>query len=535
MIKMNKYTHFISIICVVLLSYADLTAQGKLGKADKKLKKEADYYYSYGDYKPAMEIYKKLIANGTEYPELNYRIGVCILRTLNDREAASPHFIKASEGQYAEAYFYIARWNHLQSRFMEAKELYRKYDLIKQKKRVHQQPMAHYIQSCNVAQNMVDFPKEVSIENMGANINSKYPEYVPVISMDESSLIFTSRRPGSTGGKKDSYGNYYEDVYIAKQGEEIWGKAELIGSSINSDNHDASVGLSADGFTLITYKTNAEGTSGDLYWSLLEGDSWQVPTKFPESINSEYKEMSASYNSGMTEMYFSSDRPGGLGGRDIYVVKLLPNGEWGLASNLGSTINTMYDDDAPFIHPDNKTLYFSSAGHATMGGYDIFKSTLQDDGTWSLVENLGYPINTADDDIYFVLSADGKRGYLSSGREGGYGDQDLYLVHLTDEVGKLTIVKGIVSISEEDSTMVPYGAVITIIDKETQQLQGIYRSNSSTGKYLIVVPPGRHYKMEIEVKGYAPYIRDWYFDFNAGFKIIHRAIDIVDKIDARPK
>ncbi|MBL4657159.1 MAG: PD40 domain-containing protein [Flavobacteriales bacterium] len=535
MIKGYKYIMYICFAMVLALNSPNARAQDKMSKADKAVKKEADYYFSYTDYKSAIDLYKKLLERGYDSPELQYKMGVCILRTLSDREGASPYFFKAGEGNHEEAFFYLAQWYHLQEEFTKAKECYKRYALLKVNKRLHKEDMGHYIESCNFAENMIDYPKDVTIENMGDNINSEHSEYVPVISMDESTLIFTSRRPGSTGGKLDPLGIPYEDIYIAEQGEEKWGKPELIGSNINTDNHDASVGLSADGFTLITYKTNEAGTGGDLYWSLLDGEAWQEPTKFPEGINSEYQETSASYSSGMTEMYFSSNRPGGFGGIDIYSVKKLPNGEWGKVINLGPSINTIYNDDAPFIHPDNKTLFFSSAGHGTMGGYDIFKSTLKDDGTWEMADNLGYPINTTDDDIYFVLSADGKRGYLSSGRKGGYGEQDLYLVHLTDEVGKLTVVKGVLRIAEDDTTLVPFGAVITIIDAETQSLQGVYRSNSSTGKYLICVPPGKKYKMEVVIQGYEPFIRDWYFDYDAGFKIIHRPIDITSRIEDNPK
>jgi hypothetical protein len=233
----------------------------------------------------------------------------------------------------------------------------------------------------------------------------------------------------------------------------------------------------------------------------------------------------------MKELYFSSNRPGGFGGLDIYHVKRLPNGNWGLPMNLGPSVNTRFDEDAPFIHPDNTTLYFSSKGHETMGGYDIFRTLKTGERSWSETQNLGYPINTTDDDAYFVLSADGTRGYLSSARPGGYGEQDLYTVHLTDDVGDLTIVKGTVTVVVDDSTSVPKGAVISIIDAVTHRLQGIYRSNSSTGKYLIVIPPGRKYQMEVAVQGYKPVVRDWFFDEDAGFKIVNKSIELTGKIN----
>ena len=535
MIRVGIYMNRISLLIAMLMVISFASAQPKMSKENKMLKKEADYYFGFQDYRGALKIYEELMSTGNATAELQYKVGACILKTTNDRKAASAFFIKAGQGAYEESYFYLAQWYHLMEDFDKAREYYKKYALLHVKKRTHKESMDHYIQSCNTAERMIGEPIEVTIENMGEAINSEYAEYVPVISMDETSMMFTSRRPGSTGGKTDPYNRYFEDVYIATQSREVWSRPELIGSNINTDNHDASVGLSADGFTLITYKTNGEGTGGDLYWSLLDGESWTLPTKFPDGINSEHLEPSASFSSGMTELYFSSDRPGGLGGLDIYKVRRLPNGEWGIPMNLGSPINTSYDDDAPFIHPDDRTLYFSSKGHQTMGGYDIFKATLNDDGTWETVENLGYPINTTDDDIYFVLSADGKRGYLSSGRIGGYGEQDIYVVHLTDDVGKLTIIKGVVSIAENDTTLVPFGALIKIYDVATQKLQGIYRSNSHTGKYLVVVPPGKKFKMTVEVEGYKTFERDWFFDHDAGFKIVYKEIELRTRIEERPR
>jgi len=197
-----------------------------------------------------------------------------------------------------------------------------------------------------------------------------------------------------------------------KKNKKSWIKATNIGPSLNTKRHDATVGLSPDGQQIIIYK------EGDLFYSSSNGNNWNEPVAFTKQINSKFWEPSASISADNKAIYFTSDRKEGFGGSDIWMIKKLPDGEWGIAQNLGSSVNTKYDEDAPFIHPDNKTLYYSSMGHNTMGGYDIFKSTLNIDNSWSPPVNMNYPINTTGDDIYLVLTGDGKHGYFSSFRKG---------------------------------------------------------------------------------------------------------------------
>ena len=438
-----------------------VTAQIKYSKEQKKLKKEADFYFGYGDYVAAQNIYDSLYKIDSISPELNYKIGFCILIAADDLQKSSRYFIAASDAGYAAAYYYLANWYHFQYNFEKAIEYYNKYKLSAIKKNIPEnRDVNKCIEISKRARDFMNNPIDVTIENIGPEINTHYPEYVPVISADESMLIFTSRRPGSTGRKLDLYRKYFEDVYISYKKDSVWKKPVGISPFINTDNHDACVGLSPDGTRLIIYRTNEAGTGGDLYWSDFEWDVWTAPIKYEPNINSNYQEPSASVTSEGNRIYFSSNRPGGFGGRDIYRSIRLPNGEWSLAQNLGSEINTPEDDDAPFIHPDNATLYFSSKGHATMGGYDVFKAALQDDESWSEAENIGYPINTTGDDIYFVLSPNGRSGYFSSGRTGGYGDQDIYIARMPYEFKDLTMITG--TVTTKDSLNNPIRSQIII-------------------------------------------------------------------------
>ena len=238
--------------------------------------------------------------------------------------------------------------------------------------------------------------------------------------------------------------------------------------------------------------------------SKLDGVHWKKPERLGPNVNTKYWEGSCSLAPTGKTLYFSSERPGGFGGRDIYSSQIGKDGSWGPAHNLGGNINTKLNDDAPFIHPDGITLFFSSEGWNSMGGYDIFYSTYnEEDSAWNTPVNMGYPINSSDDDRYYVLTPDGDHGYFSSNRKGGYGQQDLYIV-TPGYRGKppvLALTIGIVTIDDK-----PVQAEIKVTDMKTDKNWGNFLSNSSSGKYIVALSPGTKYKISIEVPGLAPHI-----------------------------
>ena len=345
---------------------------------------------------------------------------------------------------------------------------------------------------------------------MGDSVNSEYPDFAPVISADEATLIFTSRRAGGTTDDKTLDDNqYYEDIYIStknKDGE--WGTAKPIGSNINSAGHEASIGLSADGQQLFIYKATFEkGDKGDgnIYKSDLNGDVWTVPEKMGSDINTDKSwETSACLTSDGQTLYFVSDREGGYGGRDIYKCVKLPNGEWSKSQNLGAPINTEYDEDGPFIHPDGKQLYFASKGHKSMGGFDIFFSTKNESDSgisWTEPINMGHPINTTDDDVFFVTSTDGKRAYYSSFQEGGFGEKDIYQLSLNDQSQKdLAVLRGFIKMY--NGTNLPFDTRVSVFDADTkEQITMETKPNSKSGKYLMVLPTNKRYTLVYETPG----------------------------------
>ncbi|MBI3500471.1 MAG: PD40 domain-containing protein [Bacteroidetes bacterium] len=487
---MKTKIFFLIQIILVTLSGVEAFSQ----KTAKQKIREGDEYFYNNDYASARKYYKDAWELDSSDATLAFRLGVSMYN-LRQYKMQSLRYFEKAKAANPESKFYLGNLYHLNGDFQEAINMLTDYKNI-EKKKIKDAEINSLIEKSKSAMEMTAHPVNVKIENMGSVINSEYPEYVPVISADESELIFTSRRAGSTGGLRDANGEFFEDIYVSYKKNGQWSSPEGI-SSLNTPTHDACVGLSPDGELLFLYKPSKDFRTGNLYFSTYAGNDWMAPIKLNYPVNMDNSiESSASLTADGNTLYFSSNRAGGFGKKDIYRVTRLSNGDWSKPMNLGSTINTPEDDDAPFIHPDGKILFFSSQGHKNMGGYDIFKSTYnKEEQKWSEPENLGCPINTPDDDIFFVLSVDGKRGYYSSARAGGYGESDIYTIYFPEENLNFSVMKGMV-LSADSSK--PIYAKITVKEKESEKLQGIYSTNPHTGKFVMIVPPEKNYSIDVE-------------------------------------
>ncbi|MCB0397976.1 MAG: PD40 domain-containing protein, partial [Flavobacteriales bacterium] len=417
----------------------------------KKTFQDAEDLIGGGNYEAALPLFMKLYNKDTTNANLAFKIGVCLFNSYSfnfpiDQEKSLTYFSKAlnntthdyKTGHYKErkapvdAYFYLAEAFHFLHSIDSAEYYFSMFrEMIMKTDPELVAEVDHRLEQCTNARELMANPLPVFITNLGARINSAYNDYAPVISADETTLIFTSTRQGSTGEHITAEGQYYEDIYISHRVGRAWSTPATISDMINTDNHEASISLSPDGNTLFIYK--AEGEDGNIFQSKRYGEAWTTPERLSANINSFDYESHASLTEDGQSLYFTSDRPGGHGGLDIYVSRMQPDGFWGKAENLGPGVNTEFDDDSPFIHPDGKTLYFSSKGHKSMGGMDIFKSVIQNDGTWGGAENLGYPINTAADNIYYVINRKNTHAYFASVRENGYGGLDLYRIVISED------------------------------------------------------------------------------------------------------
>ena len=461
------------------------------------------------DYAAAVPILEKLMLKYSDDPFLHLQAGICYLN-IDYREDDAVRHLKIAEKGFPlknkkdknaiEARFYLGQAQHLSYNFDTALHVFNtlKAELKKMNfkdgglfKKIDRE-----IRYNENALKLTADPVEFRITNLGGAVNSEYDEHSPVITADESMIIFTSNRPG-TGNQALSDGLYNEDIYFSEWREGRWLPAMNMGEKINTAANDATVSLRADGSTLLAYRN--DGVSGDLYISVFGNDGWSKLKKLPKPINTTYNETHGTFADEGRTIYFVSDRPGGLGGKDIYVSRKLPTGEWGKPQNLGAVVNTPEDEASPFIHSDGKTLYFASEGHNSMGGYDVFYSVRNDSGVWSEPVNVGYPINTPDDDLFYVPTVDGQRVYYASKRKGGFGRSDIYIIEFPDtDPRSLAVVAGYVFSDEGDTAT---DATIKVEKKVSGDVVGIYRPNPQTGKYIIILPTGEEYEMYFEAEG----------------------------------
>ena len=494
----------IFIIMLMCLYTSALTAQSK------DLKGDAAYYFDGKDYKKAYELYDQLSAQNPTNMEYKFRLGYCTLHYPDKKARAIELFTEIKKtDKSADVDYYLAKAYHINYKFDEAKILYTQY-LLKKGSKINEEdkPLIKDanlgIANCSNGNELIAKKIIADIKNIGSPINTEEVEGVPVISADESVMIFTYAGKKSMGGllndalKPDAEnGIYHEDIFISTKINDSTFSAPTDITTLNTDGNDAAVALSPDGSTLFTFVSNND--EGDLFISTLKGSEWSKPERLNNNINTDAWEGSCSISSDGRYLYFASEKLGGLGGRDLYVSEKI-NGDWAPALNLGPSINTEYNEDAPFIHPDGITLFFSSEGHKSIGGYDIMYSIKQENN-WLEPLSMGIPLNTTEDDRYYVINAQGDKGYFSSNRAGagGKGTQDIYTVTpgILGERPVIALLKGNVYADDK-----PIESKIEIIKKVTNDVIGPYYSNSKTGKYLMALSPGSGYKIKVYIPGF---------------------------------
>jgi tetratricopeptide (TPR) repeat protein len=505
---MKKILLLLTILFMVNIVFSQGTMKTrKWRKTELDSLAKAQVLFEEGNYVMALPLYEKMLENHPKEMYLKYVVGICGLYRSDVHARSLDLLLQVYEKnkKAADIEYDIARAYHYNYKFDEALAMLEKYvkgkNVTEDKKKKAKQ-LGDY---CNNAKILVASPVDAQIENIGEIMNTVNSEYVPVISSDEETMIFTYRGDESTGGKQngsnqpDELGIYYEDVFITHKEGDKWVPPASIGSNINTNVNDAAIAISNDGQKLFIYRDNGYD-NGDIYLSRLSGTSWTEPEKLKGEVNTSAWEGSASLSADEKTLYFSSEAPGGYGGKDLYKASLLSDGTWGNIKNLGAVVNTVFDDDAPFIHPDGVSMLYSSMGHNSMGDYDIFKTVLNSqDSSWSAPLNLGYPINTPDADIYFVLAANGTRGYYSSGKAGGFGLQDIYQVDVS-RIMKTPPVFMLSGIITAEKNPVEANIKVEIADKNSVYRE--FSSNSASGHYLVNLPAGANYRVTYSLKDF---------------------------------
>jgi len=471
-------------------------------KSERDSMEKAQSFYDDNLYDLAAPIFISLQKQHPNEPYLQYVTGVSALER-SDLHTLSLQLIQqvyAKNKKIENIGYNLARALHLNYKFDESlaliEEIKNTNKKLSPKQNENLDILAVY---CKNAKILLANPLPAKIENLGKPPNTEASEYVPVLSADEETMVYTYAGDSSLGGKQNNlgeasnYGRYFEDVYITHKKNGAWEYGKNIGSTINTLENDAAVSLSPDGHMLFTFRDDRKN-GGDLYVSYLQGSDWSFPIALTGDINRVNSwEGSCSISADGRTLYFSSDRKEGYGGRDLYRATKMSDGSWGNVKNMGDKINTKYDEDAPFIHPSGDLLVFSSSGEKSMGNYDVFKTVLNPlDSSWNAPENLGYPINSPDRDSYYVLSASGEHGYYSSGKEGGYGLQDIYMVTpgLDGFKPSVLIVKGTITLHGQ-----PVEADILVNVTGTTESFNAVKSNSIDGKYLVSLLDGNDYKV----------------------------------------
>ncbi|MGQ1786595.1 MULTISPECIES: tetratricopeptide repeat protein [unclassified Saccharicrinis] len=496
-------TNLLAVCVLLLVSVMPLSAQTKNSSASKLFNRAVEYSQK-GDYEQAIPLFSKVVEKEPENVNVLYNLGHCYLNMNDGLDSASVYFERTiellDEKDYntdigIDLHLSLAKTKQMLYKYDDAISIYNKMsgfideDLILLKEEIDREK-----EICHNGIRLMKNPVKLEVHNLGNNVNSQYDDHSPLVSADESILLFTSRRRSSYSQILED-GQFSEKIYASVREENNWDKAEAVKEVLERDAHESGVCLSADGNELYILRSDFKGQN--LYVSEYDGETWSEPYLLPEGINSRYNETHASINSDKSMLFFTSDRKGGLGGLDIYMVRKLPNGNWGKPMNLGQDINTEYDEETPMIHPDGKTLFFSSEGRNTMGKFDIFYSRMNADSSWNEPVNMGYPINTPDDDFFFVPTAAENRAYLASSRFAeNYGGSDLYMIEYEEpEMDRLAVVKGQLNAGRD----YPWdNIVISVKEKGNDLLVGEYRPNPSSGKYLMILEAEKTYDIAIQ-------------------------------------
>ncbi|MBD2767780.1 PD40 domain-containing protein [Hymenobacter sp. BT664] len=493
--------------CAVALT-ATISSPAQAQSTRKDLK-TGNKFFEQENYRAALPFYERVLAKEPNNAKALFNAGISYMSF--DKEKASDYIYKAQKLKpkvSKDVEYWLGRVDHLNYNFDEAVAHFQAYNATLKKNDQRKEGLAQLIQHSKNAKVQFNSPKDIFVKNLGPTINTQFSEHSPVISSDDKMLIFTSRGEDVTGAKGKvtdaknksiaADGEYYEDIFEAKRiDDENWEKPRSLGAALNSKGHDASTQLFDNDTKLLMYRND---NNGDIFVSEKKPDGeWGTPKPLDGNINSKSYEGDAYITPNGLTLYFSTGRYSEDGTLDLYVAtRPSIDADFGTPKSLGGNINTRYDDDSPYLSRDGKTLYFSSRGHNTMGGYDIFKSEFDSVGRkWGAAQNMGYPINTPDDDSYYRLSPDGSYAYLSSYRIGGYGEKDLYTINYIKNAN----IRGKVFSSKDSTTVIPGVELVftgTQADKTALSFRDVTKYN---GAYQVAVLSGRTYQVAVSKDG----------------------------------
>jgi hypothetical protein len=497
---------FILLTCLLAAIFnPELKSQSK--EEIRKYFYEAESDILFEDYMEALPLYLRLTKIYPTNFNYKYRIGQCYINTPGEKDKAAS-FLEAAvkkinpdykEGKFSEkgapydALYYLANAYRINNQLDKAIET---YNLFKKNlnTEIYDSNIVNFqIQTCFNAKELMNSPLYVKEKNLGSNINEDRTDFYPVVSDNEDLLVFSKIEA------------LYNGIFYSKKVNGEWSGPINMNELLKFDTDIYPTSISSDGKTLYLY--SSVGLDGIIYTSTFENNVWSPLIKLNDNINTKYWESHATISHDNKILYFTSNRKGTIGGLDIYFSKKDSTGDWGPAQNLGPIINTPYNEESPFLSKDDKTLFFSSRGHFNMGGYDIFYSTHMDNGQWSVPLNVGYPLNTTDDDVFFKPVNEGYEGYFAKESPGGFGKQDIYRIEIfsKDHPRKFSL-RGMVKVADLMSNINDSVKISAMNIKDPNQTVIVY-SNPKTGEYQFELPQG-DYKINYEGNGAEKVVRD---------------------------
>lgn len=504
-------------ITVILSLFIISLAIAQENQDPKEIFLDAEYFMLYEEYLDALPGYLQLYEMNPENANINYRIGICYLnipgqktRSIVFLEFASDHTTTSyREGNFNEdrapvdAYYYLGTAYLIQQEFTKASQAYEKYlGYLDPEDSLNVNFVNKQIEACKIAREMMSKPVAYEKNLLGENVNDDNSNFSPVISGDKKSLVFMSSLA------------FYDAIYYSTKEGDGWSEPVNLTPQVQSDGDLYTTALSFGGNEL--FLSRNDNFNSDIYSSKLVDGTWTTAEKLNKNINTKYWESHAAISPDGKTLYFTSNRKDGFGGLDIYKSEWdEETGDWGPAVNLGPTVNTQFNEETPYITEDGKTLYFSSQGHKNMGGFDIFFSTLGEDNTWSKPVNLGFPLNTTDDNLHFVPVNDGINGLVTLyDPEEGIGEEDIYwIIIYSDKNPREVDVNGVVTLvdkPEDYSTDLK----ISVIDKEDKQTVSVLTADPESGSYSYKTKDPGEYQLLIEGEGYQSATKEFTVPFD---------------------
>lgn len=500
----------ISSLVVMLLSVTVVFSQPYSTKNEKAIKnyEEAKKLFMDKEFEKAISHLQQAIKKDTIFVEAYYLLAGCYHYSGNKEQniATLQQCSQRNGNLFPIAYYYLASEQLHYGQYQEASESFNK---LLQRKQLMPKPQAEAFEkeaaNCKEALQMYLNPVPFQPTNLGPNVNSPDDDYLPALTADESTMIVTSRLTveGKTVAGMAKWEQ--EDFFISRKQNDTWQPRQNLGAPINTNGNEGAQTITADGRMFFFTGCDREDGRGscDIYCSIKRGNRWMMPQNIGRTINTRYWESQPTVSADGRTLYFVSNRPGGYGNMDIWVSMADSAWNWSRPKNVGPAINTPQEDQTPFIHADGRTLYFSSNGHGGMGGVDLFKVTRIDDSAtqWTKPINLGYPINTWEDETSLIVGAQGKKAYISSKRDGGVGGADLYEFDLY-QAAQPTIVTYLKGTVFDAKTKQKLAARYELIDLASGKLVVTSVSDPETGEFLVPLPVNKNYALSISKTKY---------------------------------